>query len=86
MYAFSCNKCIDVWYNGRFLDKWAGDAITNKLRNCFGKYDKHDLSMALINTQKLFVELVEKTCANFNYAFPSKAICYAEECLAQMMG
>lgn len=86
MYALSCNKDIDVWHNGRFLDKWAGDAITNKLRNCFGKYDKHDLSMALINTQKLFAELVEKTCANLNYAFPSKAICYAEECLSQMMG
>jgi len=86
MFVLSCDKNADVWHNGRFLENWAGEEITKKLRNCFGRYDKGDLSTALTNTEKLFSELAEKTSANLGYAFPSKVICYAKECLDKMMG
>ena len=27
----------DVWHDGRFIDKWAGEQISNELRNCCEK-------------------------------------------------
>lgn len=80
-YVLSCDKNADVWHDGRFLDRWAGENIVGRLRECFGHYDKDDLTKALWNTEKLFAELAEKTAKNLGYAFPEKAAQYAEECL-----
>lgn len=44
----------DVWHDGRFLDKWSGEAITNELKKCFAHYDATDVRNALLATSNLF--------------------------------
>ncbi len=48
------SKQSDVWHNGRFLEKWAGEEIIEALGACFAHYEKEDIVSALINTGNAF--------------------------------
>ena len=63
----------DVWHDGRFIDKWAGEEISNELRNCFAHYEKEDVLNALKATNILFEELTRKIAVEKGYIYTDKA-------------
>lgn len=73
---YSNIKGVDVWHNGRFLDKWIDRPVLEKLKGCFAHYDCTDMKNALVNTHKLFSELSNKIAQEQELIYPKKA----EEC------
>lgn len=63
----------DVWHDGRFIDKWAGESIINELNKCFAHYDKEDVLSALKATNRLFEEITRETAVKKGYTYPDKA-------------
>ncbi len=63
----------DVWHDGRFIDKWAGENISSKLRECFAHYEKTDILNALKATNSLFEELTRELAEKNGYVYPNKA-------------
>jgi len=82
MYMISLTN-TDVWYNGRFLEKWADKEIVRKLRSCFAHYDREDMISALISTYELFSKLAKKVAIYCNYSYPNESDIYAGELLRQ---
>lgn len=72
LYCYETAK-KDVWHDGRFIDKWAGEEISNELRNCFAHYEKEDVLNALKATNILFEELTRKIAVEKGYIYPDKA-------------
>lgn len=70
---------VDVWHDGRFLDRWAEQSILEELKNCFAHYEKEDIIQALRCTNALFTRLARKVANKLGYAFPERA----EECAKQ---
>ncbi|MDE6719642.1 MAG: aminoglycoside 6-adenylyltransferase [Treponemataceae bacterium] len=64
---------IDVWHDGRFLEKWAGDEIIEELKMCFARYDEKDVRNALIATCKLFEKISEELAAIEGFEYPAQA-------------
>lgn len=63
----------DVWHDGRFIDKWAGEQISNELKNCFAHYEKEDVLNALKATNILFEDLTRKIAVEKGFKYPDKA-------------
>ncbi|MBE6837400.1 MAG: streptomycin adenylyltransferase [Ruminococcus sp.] len=80
-----CNKKynVDVWHDGRFLDKWADERIKASLRKCFSRYNKSDIKTALLETKALFDDLAKSSADLMGYQFPKKAVSYADEILSE---
>lgn len=55
-------ESYDTWHCGRMAEQWAEEFITEKLKNCFARYDTDELFSALTATKELFVTL-SKMCA-----------------------
>lgn len=72
---------VDVWHDGRFLDRWAGKDTTAALADCFARYDPADMSVALRHTAQLFARLARHAAAVHGYAFPECAQAYAMQLL-----
>ena len=70
-------ESTDVWHNGRFLEKWAGEDNVTKLRECFAHYDRADMITALKNTAALFSENARAAAALCGYIYPDSAEEYA---------
>lgn len=64
---------VDVWHDGRFLEKWAGAEIIEELKMCFARYDEEDVRNALIATCKLFEKTSEKFAAAEGFEYPAQA-------------
>ncbi|MGN0165520.1 MAG: aminoglycoside 6-adenylyltransferase [Lachnospiraceae bacterium] len=82
----SIKNNVDVWHDGRFLDRWAEKEILADLKTCFAHYNKEDLTAALFSTEKLFARLAEKTAEIKGYKYPDKAEKYAEKLLNEYFG
>lgn len=63
----------DVWHDGRFIDTWAGEHITEELSHCFAHYEKTDILNALKATNRLFEELTREIAVKKGYSYPEKA-------------
>lgn len=63
----------DVWHDGRFIDKWAGEAIVNELSECFAHYEKADVQNALKATNRLFERVTRETALKRGCTYPEKA-------------
>lgn len=63
----------DVWHDGRFIDTWAGEHITQELRNCFAHYEKSDVWEALKSTNRLFEEVTRAFAERKGYVYPDQA-------------
>ncbi|MBN2435489.1 MAG: aminoglycoside 6-adenylyltransferase [Spirochaetes bacterium] len=59
-----------TYYNGRYLEKWAGKDVQENLKNVFSSYDRACMREALINTQKLFTKKARDFSKRLNYKFP----------------
>ncbi len=73
---------VDVWHDGRFIDKWAGEDITKELRKCFAHYDEEDVKNALIATHELFERLSVEFAEIEGFKYPEKA----RECAKAYIG
>ena len=67
------NAGTDVWHDGRFIDKWAGEQISDELKKCFAHYEKLDVLNALKATNNLFEELTRKIAVKRGYIYPEEA-------------
>ena len=72
----------DVWHEGRFLDRWAGEETTAALRDCFAHYDAQDMARALVATAQLFARTARRAAARHGYCYPQRAEEYAMAYLA----
>ena len=73
---------VDVWHDGRFIDRWAGENITKELRKSFAHYDEEDVKSALIATQELFEGLSVEYAQIEGFEYPEKA----RECAKAYIG
>ena len=67
---------VDVWHDGRFLDRWADDKIKEALTKCFAHYDREDMISALLETNKLFSQLAKDVAEIRNFNYPENAVDY----------
>lgn len=68
---------VDVWHDGRFLDRWAEQDILVKLAQCFAHYNKEDMVAALFATAELFGRLAKQFAEMKGYIYPVEAEKYA---------
>ena len=73
---------VDVWYDGRFFDNWAGDEILSEISECFAHYDKDDIKKALIKTHELFARITRELAESEGYEYPYGA----EKCAKDYLG
>ena len=66
---------VDVWHDGRFLDRWVDDEIKNELKNCFAHYERDDMISALLATLKLFKRLAKAVSQIKNINYPKMYFC-----------
>lgn len=72
----------DVWHDGRFLDRWAGEETTAALRRCFARYDAQEMASALRETVLLFIARGREAAKRQGYAWPARA----EDAARTMLG
>lgn len=82
MYSVS-KHCVDVWHDGRFLDRWAEKEILVDLEQCFAHYNKEDMVAALLATEQLFSKLASQTAEMKSYKYPKEAQDYARSLLCE---
>lgn len=75
----------DVWHNGRFLEKWAGEDAVEALGGCFARYERESVMAALWNTAKLFGNLARHAAANLGFSYPAEAEGYALSLLTEYL-
>lgn len=77
------DRCLyaDVWHDGRFLDRWAGEDTKHALAECFAHYDPADMLQALLSTVRLFGRVARRAAAAHGYAYPAAAEAYAAQLL-----
>ena len=69
---------VDVWHDGRFLDRWAEKEILSDLEKCFAHYDREDMVSALFATLDLFCRLASQTAEMKGYKYPKEAENYTK--------
>ena len=82
MYSVS-KHCVDVWHDGRFLDRWAEKEILVDLEQCFAHYNKEGMVAALLATEQLFSKLASQTAEMKSYKYPKEAQDYARSLLCE---
>ena len=84
MIELYCSKVsgVDVWHDGRFLDRWADNEILSDLQKCFAHYDKDDIKRALIRTHELFARITRELAEAEGYEYPA----VAEKCARAYLG
>ena len=73
---------VDVWHDGRFIDKWAGEEILSEIKESFAHYDKDDIKRALIKTHELFARITRELAEVEGYEYPTNA----EKCAKEYLG
>lgn len=67
----------DVWHDGRFLDRWAGEETVTALTQCFAHYDAAEMKAALGATVRLFARMGREAAQRHGYDWPKCAEEYA---------
>ena len=73
---------VDVWHDGRFIDRWAGEEILSEIKESFAHYDKDDIKRALIKTHELFARITRALAEVEGYEYPTNA----EKCAKAYLG
>lgn len=76
----------DVWHNGRFLERWAGEENVSALAGCFAHYEREDMISALRATAALFSRQAVAASARLGYKYPAEAQDYALSLLDEYFG
>lgn len=75
----------EVWYNGRFIEKWADRQILEKLRLCYAKYDSEDMIHALYETMGLFQFVSEQAALKESYQSPDDVASHANAIVRRLL-
>ena len=73
---------VDVWHDGRFIDRWAGEEILSEIKESFAHYDNDDIKRALIKTHELFARITRELAEVEGYEYPTNA----EKCAKAYLG
>lgn len=57
----------DTRYGGRMIEQWSEDFVTEKLKDCFARYNSDDLLSSLENTKQLYITLCRKCAQAYSY-------------------
>lgn len=60
----------DTWHAGRFMKEWASIDVYNDVLSCFGRFNKSDSWVALMQTASLFKRLSHRIARQFGYSIP----------------
>ncbi len=77
---------VDVWHDGRFLDRWADDTIKEALTKCFAHYDRKDMISALFESNTLFSQLAKEVAQIRQFDYPENAVDYAKDLFMEYFG
>ena len=64
---------VDVWHDGRFLDRWAEPEVRARLPDTFARYDRRDLARGLDETGRLFSDLAREVARRCRWVYPERA-------------
>ena len=64
---------VDVWHDGRFIDRWAPPEVKAQLPATFAQYEAHDVSRALAETSRLYSRLAREVAGRFGWNYPTEA-------------
>jgi aminoglycoside 6-adenylyltransferase len=64
---------VDVWHDGRFLDRWAPPEVKSRLPATFAQYATGDLSRALDETGQLYSQLAQQVAGRLGWSYPAEA-------------
>ena len=64
---------VDVWHDGRFLDRWAPPEVRARLPATFAQYETRDLSRALGETNLLYSQLAHQVAGRLGWSYPTEA-------------
>jgi aminoglycoside 6-adenylyltransferase len=60
----------ETWYNGRFIESWAGEVVVERLRGVFAHYAEEDIWRALLDTMALFDQIGRETSRRMKFPYP----------------
>jgi aminoglycoside 6-adenylyltransferase len=63
----------DTWFSGRFMERWADQAVLEGLGTAYGHHDSADVRRALKATMDLFRSLAMDLAAGSRLPYPSEA-------------
>ncbi|MBX6343115.1 MAG: aminoglycoside 6-adenylyltransferase, partial [Thermomicrobiaceae bacterium] len=63
----------DVWFGGRFIERWVDPRAVAALPDAFARYDQDDIARALLATADLFRWLAVETAERLGYRYPTDA-------------
>jgi aminoglycoside 6-adenylyltransferase len=76
----------DIWYGGRFIDKWADPRVAAALPGLFASYDEADVQRALASAVDLSEWLVTEIAVSLEDTFPkpgqAEALSWVRQLLA----
>ena len=75
---YSClSSSKDVWYNGRFIEKWADKWILDGLTVAYAKYNQSDMINALLSSMDLFRKIAIEVMQKQTFTYPKGAETHA---------
>lgn len=63
---------VDVWHDGRFLDRWASPEVRARLPSTFAQYDQLDVARALAETSRLFSDQARRVAEIGGFVYPEE--------------
>ena len=64
---------VDVWHDGRFLDRWAPPEVRASLPATFARYEPKDIARALRETGLLYARLARQIAERRGWGYPAEA-------------
>jgi aminoglycoside 6-adenylyltransferase len=64
---------VDVWHEGRFLDRWAPSDVRARLPSTFARYESQDIARAVRETARLYSDLARRVAERSGWSFPEAA-------------
>jgi len=77
---------VDVWFRGRYLERWARPDTVKRLRDATARYDAADVRRALMAGADLFAELAPPIVAAAGAPYPVEAERRVRELVSEILG
>ena len=79
------NNGKDVWYSGRFIEKWADKWILDGLAGSYSKYDRADMINALHSTMEIFKTIAIDVAQKQSFTYPEDAETHSYEIVRELI-
>lgn len=78
-YTYLNNNQCDVWYNGRFIERWADLQIIESLSRSYARYNEADMVNALFSSIELFKFLAKNIACAKSFEYSEDTEIYSEK-------